>query len=158
MPHTPTPAVVNASEQAISDSEMADTTGFISEESEDDMFSEEEDDEPSVGEISDNLRSYVPKLTIMKKKTSTGKKALKISWQVDELDYDVDYFEVFRATAKDQFTEKPYYVTKTPTTIAYTNKKVKAGQTYYYKVRGVKVLGDTKIYTAFSQIKSKKVK
>lgn len=121
-------------------------------------FFEEEDEEPSIEEVFSTLQSYIPAIKVSRTKTRTGKKALKISWQVEELDYDVDYFEVFRATAKDQFTEKPYYVSKTPTTIAYTNKKIKAGQTYYYKVRGVKVLGDTKIYTAFSQIKSKKVK
>ena len=42
--------------------------------------------------------------------------------------------------------------------VSFTDKKLKTGKTYYYKVRAYKTSGKTKTYGAYGDIKSAKAK
>ena len=83
-----------------------------------------------------------------KKTTLNGKKAIKITWTLPA-GISVDGFEVYRSTERySGFGTVPYFTT---TKSSYTNNKdLKAGKTYYYKVRGYKMINGEKIYTGWS--------
>ena len=83
-----------------------------------------------------------------------GKKALKISWTKVK---GADGYEVFRSTKKNSgYGTKPYFSTKKTT---YTNNKnLKAGKTYYYKVRAYKLVEGQKVYSDWSLKAWRKIK
>lgn len=66
-------------------------------------------------------------------------------------------YEVYRSTKKSGKYEKIGTVTSGKKT-SYTDKKVKIGKTYYYKVRAYKKSGSTKLYNPYSSVKSAKIK
>ena len=75
--------------------------------------------------------------------------------------YKVDYYEVFRSTKKSSFSKKPFYTTKNAKNPAaktyYVNtKSLKKGTTYYYKVRGVRIINGEKVYTKWSKMAIRK--
>ena len=82
-----------------------------------------------------------------KKTTLKGKAAIKITWNAPEM--DLDGYEVFRSTKKNSgYGKKPIFTTAKT---SYTNNKgLKAGKTYYYKVRGFKYVNGEKVYTEWS--------
>ncbi|MGN0714558.1 MAG: hypothetical protein ACI4LN_01960, partial [Anaerovoracaceae bacterium] len=83
-----------------------------------------------------------------KKTTLNGKKAIRITWTVPE-DVELDGFDIFRSTKRNTgYGKDPIFTT---TAEKYTNNKnLKAGETYYYRVRGFKVVNGRKIYTGWS--------
>lgn len=91
-----------------------------------------------------------------KVKTSSGKTAIKVTWTKSK-GYKVDYYEVFRSTKKDSgYGTKAFYTTKNAENPAaktyYVNtKSLKKGTTYYYKVRGVRIINGEKVYTKWSK-------
>ena len=77
-----------------------------------------------------------------------GKKAIKLTWNVPE-DVQFDGFEIYRSTKKNSGYGKLPFFTTTKTN--YTNtKNLKAGKTYYYKVRAFVVINGEKVYTEYS--------
>jgi len=78
--------------------------------------------------------------------TSAGK--IKVAWTKSK-GYKVDYFEVYRSTSKNG-TYKKIYTSKSGTASSYTDKSVKNGTKYYYKVRGVRKISDKNYYTEWS--------
>ncbi|MDD7216406.1 MAG: hypothetical protein PUH94_07055, partial [Firmicutes bacterium] len=92
--------------------------------------------------------------------TSSGKTAIKVTWTKSK-GYKVDYYEVFRSTKKSSFSKKPFYTTKNAKNPAaktyYVNtKSLKKGTTYYYKVRGVRIINGEKVYTKWSKMAIRK--
>lgn len=79
--------------------------------------------------------------------TVKGKKAIRISWT--EPNENIDGYEVFRSLKRNSgYGEKPYFRT---TKCRYINtKELRAGKTYYYKVRAYKIIDGTKIYSPWS--------
>ena len=90
-----------------------------------------------------------------KKSTLHGKKAVKVSWVLPK-GIDVDGFVVYRSTKKGSFGTKPYFTTKNST--YKNNKELKTGTTYYYKVKGYKVINGEKVYTGWSTTAHRTVK
>ena len=88
-----------------------------------------------------------PNATVVK----AGK--IKLTWLLTK-ETNVDYFEIFRSdSAKGPF--KKFFITKNGDARAYWNNlNVKSGHTYYYKVRGVKLVDGVKVYTKISSIES----
>lgn len=76
---------------------------------------------------------------------------VKISWEASE---KLDGFAVYRATSKSG----KYTLKKTTTGTEYTNTGVSYNKTYYYKVRGYKVIDGKKVYTKYSSPASAKAK
>ena len=60
----------------------------------------------------------------------------------------------FKKIAKVKVTKK----NKNKKTLSYTNKKLKKGKKYYYKVRYYKTVAGKKVYSEFSKVKKVKIK
>ena len=78
----------------------------------------------------------------------SGKKVIRLTWTAPD-GVDVDGYEIFRSTKKNSgFGKKPYFTTSNT---SYTNTKgLKAGKTYYYKVRAFVVINGERVYTDYS--------
>ena len=74
--------------------------------------------------------------------------AVMVTWNAPA-NVEFDGFDVFRSTKKlSGFGKKPFFTTKNN---SYTNNKgLKAGNTYYYKVRAFKIVNGRKVYTNWS--------
>ena len=84
-----------------------------------------------------------------------GYTAIKITWVIEGGDLkiaDLDNYEIFRSTKKNSgYGKKPYFTSSKPDYGYYVNNKgLKKGKTYYYKVRGFKVIDGEKYYTPWS--------
>ncbi len=89
-----------------------------------------------------------------------GKKSIRVYWEkarINGISYKVDYYEVFRSEKRySGYTLSPFFTTKSGKVSSYINsKQLISGKTYYYKIRGVRILKDydgneTKYYTPFS--------
>lgn len=77
-----------------------------------------------------------------------GKPAIALTWSKNG-DVNLDGYEVHRSVKKNSgYGTKPYKQTKG---MRYTNSKsLKKGRTYYYKVRGYKIIDGKKVYTKWS--------
>lgn len=83
---------------------------------------------------------------------STTKNSTKLSWSGVE---GADGYVVYRATSKNG----RYYKVTTTGKKSYTNKKLKSGKTYYYKVRAYKKVNNVTVYGKLSSkvtVKTKK--
>ncbi|MBQ0040485.1 MAG: fibronectin type III domain-containing protein [Clostridiales bacterium] len=89
----------------------------------------------------------ITKLSVAK----SGKTAAKLTWKVSG---PAKGYQVYRATS---FNGK-YKLVKTLSKKTFTNKSLKKGKTYFYKVRAYKNINGKKAYGAFSAVKSIKIK
>lgn len=90
-------------------------------------------------------------------KNSKGKKAIKISW-IQSKGYKVDYYEVCKSTKKNSGYKKLYTTVDSNKKSLVTSKNLKKGKTYYFKVRGVRMIDGKKYYTNWSNKVSKTYK
>ena len=98
------------------------------------------------------------KKTKIKLRTSvTAKGKIRLKWK-KSAGFNVDYYQVFRSTKKSGFGKKPIFkASKNKKT--YTNtKNLKKNKRFYYKIRGVRQIGDKLYYTKWSNISSKLIK
>ena len=74
-----------------------------------------------------------------------------LTW-AKEKGYKVDYFEIYRSTKRSSgYGKKPFFRTPNGSWTKYLNtKNVKEGSTYYYRIRGVRVIEGKKYYTEYS--------
>ena len=91
-------------------------------------------------------RDFATKSKVITRKG--GKKVIRLTWTAPD-GVDVDGYEIFRSTKKNSgFGKKPYFTTSNT---RYTNTKdLKAGKTYYYKVRAFVVINGERVYTDYS--------
>lgn len=74
-----------------------------------------------------------------------------LTW-AKEKGYKVDYFEIYRSTKRSGgYGRKPFFRTPNGNWTKYLNtKNIKEGNTYYYKIRGVRIIDGKKYYTEYS--------
>ncbi len=74
-----------------------------------------------------------------------------LTW-TKEKGYKVDYFEIYRSTKRSSgYGKKPFFRTPNGSWTKYLNtKNVKEDSTYYYRIRGVRVIDGKKYYTEYS--------
>lgn len=101
--------------------------------------------------VSDQTAKIIAGVQAIKPKVTNTrlKSGIKVYWKKNS-SYKVSYYQVYRKTGKNG-TYKLIYTTKLPTTLKITNvKNLKKGKTYYYRVRGVRVIDGKKYYTKWS--------
>ena len=93
----------------------------------------------------------VKNTTITLKSKLTKNKKILLSWTKSR-GYKVDRFEIYRSVKKNSgYGKRSFFVTKNGDVLSYLNtKNLKAGKTYYYKLRGVRVIDGKKHYTRWS--------
>ncbi|MCI6013048.1 MAG: SH3 domain-containing protein [Firmicutes bacterium] len=81
--------------------------------------------------------------------TETGK--IRLDWSKSP-GYRVDYYEIFRSSERySGFGSRPYFTTSGGSVTWYINSKgLQAGTTYYYKIRGVRIVEGEKVCTQWS--------
>ena len=74
-----------------------------------------------------------------------------LTW-AKEKGYKVDYFEIYRSTKRSGgYGRKTFFRTPNGNWTKYLNtKNIKEGSTYYYKIRGVRIIDGKKYYTEYS--------
>ena len=98
--------------------------------------------------------SAVPLLLKPDLKVKSGKKKAVIKWSMVP---GANGYQVYRSTKKSKGYKKVKTV-KNGKTVSFTNKKLKKGKKYYYKVRAYRNVGGKKVYSGFSVVKKVKVK
>ncbi len=93
----------------------------------------------------------VENTTIVLKSKLTKNGNVLLTWTKSK-GYKVDKFEVYRSVKKNSgYGTKAFFTTKDGSWSKYLNtKELKVGKTYYYKVRGVRVIDGQKYYTQWS--------
>lgn len=106
--------------------------------------------------LSDKEREIVEGIenTTIKAKSeliSSPKPAIDIFWNKSK-GFRVDYYQVFRSVKKNSgYGNLPIFVTADGYDLDYTNtKNLRIGIRYYYKIRGVRQIGNNTYYTQFS--------
>lgn len=100
----------------------------------------------------------VKKVTVKKQtakvKAKAGKKKLTVTWKKDK---NVSGYQIKIATKKN-FKGAKTYTVKSYKTYKKVIKKLKAKKKYFVKVRAYKTVGKSKVYGAYSAVRSCKVK
>ena len=98
----------------------------------------------------------VKKVTVKKQtaKVKAGKKKLTVTWKKDK---NVSGYQMKIATKKN-FKGAKTYTVKSYKTYKKVIKKLKAKKKYFVKVRAYKTVGKSKVYGAYSAVRSCKVK
>ena len=93
----------------------------------------------------------VKNTTITLKSKLTKKNKILLTWKKAK-GYKVDRFEIYRSVKKNSgYGKKSFFVTKNGDVSTYLNtKNLRTGKTYYYKLRGVRVIDGEKHYTRWS--------
>ena len=93
----------------------------------------------------------VENTTIVLKSKLTKEGKVLLTWTKSK-GYKVDKFEVYRSVKRHSgYGKKAFFTTKDGNRSKYLNpKNLKAGRTYYYKVRGVRTIDGQKSYTQWS--------
>ena len=96
------------------------------------------------------------KVTVKKQKAKVkaGKKKLTVTWKKDK---NVSGYQIKIATKKN-FKGAKTYTVKSYKTYKKVIKKLKANKKYFVKVRAYKTVGKSKVYGAYSAVRSCKVK
>ena len=96
--------------------------------------------------------NIVPQKPESVKFTRATRTSVSISWSKVS---SAHAYQIYRATSKDgKYTR--IYTTSNGKTLSFTDKKVKEGTYYYYKVRAIRKFGNKTLYGIFSSVKTTK--
>ena len=108
---------------------------------------------PSIDENdqNENLIKGIGSTSIVLRSKLTKNKKVFLTWTKSK-GYKVDYFEFYRSVKKNSgYGTTAFFLTKDGSWSKYLNtKSVKKGNTYYYKLRGVRIIDGKKYYTQWS--------
>ena len=99
------------------------------------------------------LEKGVKKTKLKLNVSVTSKGNMKLTWKKSK-GYSIDYYQVYRSTSKKGFGKKVFYQNSSDIRKYINTKNLKQGKRYYYKVRGVRLVGDKLVYTGWSNIDS----
>ncbi len=93
------------------------------------------------------------KTEIIDLKAEASRKKVKLTWKKSMSGYAVDNYQIWRSAKKSSGYSK-IFTSTSPKNLYYINTKdVKPNTTYWYKVRGVRVVCGKTLYTPFTKIK-----
>ena len=93
--------------------------------------------------------TVVPAVPSAVKAVSTGYNTIKVSWNTVS---GATKYELYQSTS----STGTYTLLASTASASYTKTGLAAGKTYYYKVRVYRLVGSTKVYSAYSAIVSAK--
>lgn len=105
------------------------------------------------GSASADFKINPPKTAISK--LSAGSKSFRVTWRkklAQVTGYQIEY------SLKKSFANSKTATIKDKTTVSKLIKNLKAGKTYYVRIRTYKTVGSAEYYSAWSAAKSVKVK
>lgn len=105
------------------------------------------------GEFSD-VKSCAPKKPSGTSAKAMSGKKIKVTWKKVS---SASGYEVYRATKKNGAYKKVKTITNKKT-VSFTDKSLKKGKNYYYKVRAYRLIGGKKVYGPYSAVVTAKVK
>ncbi len=88
------------------------------------------------------------------KAKNVKKKSVKLTWKKVS---GANGYVIYRSTKKNKGFKKIKTITKAKT-VKYTNKKLKKGKTYYFKIRAYKTVNGKKVYSKYTSVKKVKIK
>lgn len=94
------------------------------------------------------------KVTKVTATVAKNKKKVTLKWKKVKT---ANGYEIYRATKKNGRYKKVKTITKA-SAVRFTDKKVKKGKTYYYKVRAYKKASGTKVYGTYSAARKVKIR
>lgn len=100
------------------------------------------------------VKSAKPALAKTTVKLTAGKKKITVKWKKVS---GASGYQIYRSLKKTKGFKKIKTITK-GSTVKYTNKKLKKGKRYYYKVRAYRKVSGKKVYSSYSAVKYKKTK
>ena len=93
------------------------------------------------------------KTEIINLKAEVSRKKVKLTWKKSMSGYAVDNYQIWRSAKKSSGYSK-IFTSTSPKNLYYINTKdVKPNTTYWYKVRGIRVVCGKTLYTPFTKIK-----
>lgn len=99
--------------------------------------------------------SAAPKLSVPTSfKAKAGKKSAAVSWKKVS---GANGYVVYRSTKSKSGFKAVKTITK-GSTVKYTNKSLKKGKTYYYKVRAYRTVNKKKVYSSYTKVLKAKAK
>ena len=106
---------------------------------------------PSTDESIKNIKEGVENTSITLKSKLTKNKKILLSWTKSR-GYKVDRFQIYRSVKKNSgYGKKSFFATGNGEVSTYLNtKNLRTGKTYYYKLRGVRIIDGQKYYTQWS--------
>lgn len=114
----------------------------------------EMDDETYTREFN-RIKKGVENTKVVSLKASPAKNKVKLTWKKTSSGYAVDEYQIWRSQKKSSGYTK-LFTTVSGSNKYYTNTKgIRAGQTWWYKVRGVRRLDGKLVYTDFVKIQVK---
>lgn len=110
---------------------------------------------PAQSKLAKGVRNTT--IVLKSKLTKSGK--IRLTWTKSK-GYKLDRFEIYRSVKKNSgYGKKAFFTTKNGSAAKYLNtKSLKKGKTYYYKLRGVRIIDGKKYYTQWSNKTWKTVK
>ena len=105
---------------------------------------------PSTGKNAKLIKGVQNTTIILKSKLMKSGK-IRLTWTKSK-GYKLDRFEIYRSVKKNSgYGKKAFFTTKDGSSSKYLNtKSLKKGKAYYYKLRGVRIIGGKKYYTKWS--------
>ena len=106
---------------------------------------------PSTDESIKNIKEGVENTSITLKSKLTKNKKILLSWTKSR-GYKVDRFQIYRSVKKNSgYGKKAFFATGNGEVSTYLNtKNLRTGKTYYYKLRGLRIIDGQKYYTQWS--------
>lgn len=105
----------------------------------------------------EKLNKGLKKTTIKLRTSVTPKGKIRLKWK-KSAGFKVDYYQIFRSTKKSDFGKKPFFKAPKNKKTYINTKNLKKNKRFYYKIRGVRQIGDKLYYTKWSNISSKLIK
>ena len=99
-----------------------------------------------------SYKSGKPVLTVPSLTVKAGNKQVALKWKKVS---GASGYQVYRANSKNGKYTLVASIKK-GSTVSYTNKNLKAGKIYYYKVRAYRTVNNKKVYSSYSAVKAAK--
>ncbi len=89
---------------------------------------------------------------IINVKLTALSKRVRVDWKKQASGYAVDYYQIWRSTKKSSGYVKMFTTSSSKKFYYINTKDVKPSTTYWYKVRGVRIVDGKMIYTPFTKV------